>query len=121
MGQVIKLNSYLGDDSDRLPHSIRTLVPVEFAVGHSDRDSCVALLARYGFDTLHIRLIKNAPIVVVYLIPISDAIRLNKMILEKESLGEFEMGRRMDLIQMLENINPNLMDSIWESLSAGKS
>ncbi|MFM1896296.1 MAG: hypothetical protein RLZZ385_1370 [Pseudomonadota bacterium] len=121
MGQVIQFSQYQGLDAVAASQQRNTLVPIEFAVGDSDRDYCMTQLARFGVTTLHLKLVGHDPEVLLYLMPIGDAIRFNKLLLDKESLCEFELGRRIDLIQMLENINTNLMDSIWDSLSASKA
>ena len=50
-------------------------------------------------------MINSDPNDLLYLLDIDDAIWLNKQILEQESICEKEITHRIDLIQMLENVN----------------
>ena len=52
------------------------------------------------------------------LIGVGDAILLNKNILANEEISEEEIERRIDLIQMMENMNFVGIDSLWESFSS---
>lgn len=45
---------------------------------------------------------------------VKDAIWLNKKILEFEELSDEEIAHRIDLIQMLENVNLAMMESLWD-------
>ncbi|HAS48948.1 MAG TPA: hypothetical protein DCS33_06635, partial [Gammaproteobacteria bacterium] len=53
-----------------------------------------------------------------YLIGVADAISLNKEILAKEDISDEEIEHRIDLIQMMENMNFAGMDSLWESFTS---
>ena len=48
----------------------------------------------------------------------ADAISLNKEILAKEDISDEEIERRIDLIQVMENMNLAGMDSLWESFTS---
>ncbi|MBT5718780.1 hypothetical protein N9329_04160 [Gammaproteobacteria bacterium] len=48
----------------------------------------------------------------------ADAISLNKEILAKEDISDEEIEHRIDLIQMMENMNFAGMDSLWESFTS---
>lgn len=48
---------------------------------------------------------------------IKDAIWLNKKILEFEELSDEEIAHRIDLIQMLENVNLAMTESLWDSFT----
>ena len=64
-----------------------------------------------------VRRVTEEPEALLYLIGVKDAIRLNKRILELESISEEEIARRIDVIQMLENVNLSMMDSLWASFT----
>ena len=64
------------------------------------------------------RSVNDDPSALLYLIGVGDAILLNKKILAGEEVSEEEIERRIDLIQMMENMNFVGMGSLWESLSS---
>jgi hypothetical protein len=75
-------------------------------------------MSTYGVSSLHVRSVNDDPSALLYLIGVGDAILLNKKILAGEEVSEEEIERRIDLIQMMENMNFVGMDSLWESLSS---
>lgn len=118
MGEVVRLAAYVRSLEVKTEADTQdTLVPLEFAVGLADRNSCIAKLADYGLETVHIRQMNNEPDTLLYLISLADALWLNKKILEKEDLAEDAIAFRIDLIQMLENINIPMMQSLWNSFT----
>lgn len=118
MGDVVELRHYQRPGSANEAEQAKdSLVPIEFAIGKGDRSRCLEKLAAYGIQSIHIRRITEEPEALLYLMTVQDAITINKMILEKEPLGDEEIARRIDVIQMLENINPVLLDSLWESFT----
>lgn len=118
MGEVVQLSDYRAPQTVELPEEIQdSLVPIEFAVGFNDRKKCLSKIAEYGIHSLHIRRVTEEPEALLYLIGVKDAIRLNKRILELESISDEEIVRRIDVIQMLENVNLSMMDSLWASFT----
>lgn len=114
MGQVIRFSEY--QKSRRIVSvESHSLIPVEFGVGVGDVAGCLALIARHGSGTLVVRPVDGASRDVVYLMRVSDAINLNKHRLETEDLSELQITACIDLIQLLENINTSLLESIWSS------
>lgn len=94
------------------------LVPIEFALGLTNREQCLAKISEYGVRSIHVRMVNDNPEAFLYLIGVRDAILINKKILDSDGLSEAEIAQRVDLIQMMENMNLSLMDSMWESLFA---
>ncbi|MBL4820032.1 MAG: hypothetical protein JKY98_03440 [Gammaproteobacteria bacterium] len=118
MGQVIRFSDH--QVSARRKHNRwqDSLVPVELALGVPDEDRCLATIARHGLCAVHPRVLSDGSEAVIYLITISDAIFLNKRILEVDQMDDERVGRCIDLIQMLENINDSLPENTWESISS---
>lgn len=118
MGEVVRLK-----DFQREPDAVieaapsDALVPIEFAVGMKDRNRCIAKLAEYGVGGIQVRQLNNSPEALVYMMSIQDALWLNKKILEVEELSEDGIAERIDLIQMLENIDLPMMRSLWCSIT----
>ena len=75
-------------------------------------------MSTYGVSSIHVRSVNDDPSALLYLIGVGDAILLNKKILAGEEVSEEEIERRIDLIQMMENMNFVGMGSLWESLSS---
>ena len=117
MGEVVKLAEYRQAKGDNTVTAQDSLVPIEFAVGFSDRNKCLGKIAEYGVRAIHIRMVKDEPDALLYLMGVKDAIWLNKKILEREAISDDEIAHRIDLIQMLENVNVPLMDSMWDSFT----
>ncbi len=118
MGQVVRLRDYQKSYSSESADAMRDgLVPIEFALGDSNRENCLAKIAEYGVHSIHVRMVNNKPDAFLYLIGVRDAIFINKKILEREEISEQEICQRVDLIQMMENMNLSPMDSVWESIS----
>lgn len=118
MGQVIRLSDYQKEFSSESADAMRDgLVPIEFALGSKSRELCLAKIAEYGVHSIHVRMVNDNPDSFLYLIGIRDAIYINKKILECEDISDLEISQRIDLIQMMENMNLNLMDSVWETIS----
>lgn len=119
MGEVVRLDNYRNQPFEEFAEEISdSQVPVEFAVGLSDRDACLAKLAEYGIHRISAHRVKSAPHAVLFMVGVRDAIWMNKRILEREDLNDDEIARRIDLIQMLENANLALMESLWLSFTS---
>ena len=123
MGDVIQLSEYRKATAARndIESVDDSLVPIEFAVGLSSRDKCLGKIAEYGVQALHIRRVTDEPEALLYLMGVKDAIWLNKKILELEELSDEEIEQRIDVIQMLENVNLAMMESLWDSFTCGGS
>lgn len=93
------------------------LVPLQFGVGFDEIDLCLAKLAEYGITSIHRRELKHRPDSTLYFITVADALCVNIKILEHEQLSEQVVRQRVDLMQMLENVNPWLMEGIWDSFT----
>lgn len=119
MGEVVQLSNYRKTDaeSDQIDKIQDSLVPIEFAVGLNTRERCLSKIAEYGVQALHIRRVNDEPEALLYLIGVKDAIWLNKKILELEELNDEEIAHRIDVIQMLENVNLSMMESLWNSFT----
>jgi len=122
MGEVVQLQPY-GSEEARAQRVIRAdaLVPVEFAIGIQDRDAAMARLSYYGVNTFTQRCLKGNPSGSLCMVTVAEAISVNKKILEHEELCLEDIGDRIDLIQMLENINIPMMQSLWGSITDGSS
>jgi len=118
MSNVINMSDYREKLATESSEAMRDgLIPVEFAMGINDRAACMEKLTKYGVDSVHVRMVNNEPSALLYLIGVSEAIWLNKKILEKEDISDEEIERRIDLIQMMENMNFAGMDDLWKSFS----
>lgn len=118
MGEVVQFSDYQAAQKKNANDSMKdSMIPIEFAVGSNDRNECLSKIAEYGIRAIHIRMLNDEPDALLYLIGVKDAIWLNKKVLEREELSEEEIVNRIDLIQMLENVNPVLMDRLWESFT----
>ena len=118
MGEVVRLDSYRNRKFETYAEEINdSMVPVEFAVGFSDREVCLAKIREYGIRNIVSHQLTEQPQTVFHLIGVRDAIWLNKKILEREDISDDEITRRIDLIQMLENANLGLMDGLWRSFT----
>lgn len=118
MGEVVSLDKYRSQRFNSYVEEINdSMVPVEFAVGFSDRETCLEKVRSYGIRDINTHQVKDQPDTVLHLIGVRDAIWLNKKILEREDINDEEIARRIDLIQMLENANLGLMDGLWRSFT----
>lgn len=118
MGDVVQLSDYQKAFNNESADALRDgLIPVEFALGDKDRESCLAKISEYGVHSIHVRMVNAKPDAFLYLIGVRDAIYINKKILECEDISDDEIEQRIDLIQMMENMNLSLMDTVWESIS----
>lgn len=118
MGEVVRLKDFQNRAALHAEPEVNdSMVPIEFAVGFSERNLCIAKLAEYGVGGIQVRMIKSEPDALVYLISVKEALGLNKKILELEELSEDDIASRIDLIQMLENINLPMMESLWNSFT----
>lgn len=119
MGDVVQLNDYreAAAEVGRVQSVQDSLVPIEFAAGPGTRELCLSKIAEYGVQALHIRRVNDEPEALLYLMGVKDAIWLNKKILELEELSDDEIAHRIDVIQMLENMNLSMMESLWESFT----
>ena len=95
----------------------KSLVPLQFGVGFAEIDTCLAKLAQYGVTSVHRRELKHHLDSTLHFITVADALWLNNEILEYEQLSEQVIRQRVDLMQMLENVDPWLMEGIWDSLT----
>ncbi len=119
MSNVINMSDYRKKLASESSDAIRDgLIPIEFAMGIGDRSKCLDRIAKYGISSIHVRMVNDEPGTLLYLIGVGDAIDLNKQILASEEISEEEIERRIDLIQMMENMNFVGMDSLWESFSS---
>ncbi len=122
MGEVVRFSDYQKTQIDEsVKPGLESLVPIEFAVGFEDRKQCIVKIAKYGVQAIHIRMLNDEPETLLYFIGVTDAIWLNKKILELEELSEEEIIKRIDLIQMLENADLPLMHYMWESFTRQSS
>ena len=122
MGEVVRFSDYQKPESHESAASMQDChVPIEFAVGFKNRKQCIVKIARYGVQAIHVRMVNDEPATMLYFIGVEDAIDLNKKILEFEELSEEEITKRIDLIQMLENVDLPLMHNMWESFTQQSS
>jgi len=118
MSNVVNMNDYRKKIASQSSDAIRDgLIPIEFAIGINDRELCLDKMATYGVSSIHVRSVNDEPGALLYLIGVGDAILLNKQILANEEISDEEIERRIDLIQMMENMNFVGMDSLWESFN----
>lgn len=119
MGVVVQLSDYRLDaeQPDSNCGADESFVPVEFAVGFTARSECLAKLAEYGLHSIETRQVNSEPDALLYLLRVSDAIWLNKRILERENLSDEAIAKRIDIVQMLENLDLTLMQSLWASFT----
>ena len=114
MGTLIRFSDY--QRNSKIPSSeSHSLIPVEFGLGVGDLKECMSLIARHSRGTVQVRPVSDTSDEVVYLIRVCDAIALNKHLLETVELSDEGITHCIDLIQMLENINTSLLESIWSS------
>lgn len=119
MNNVVNMSDFRKKLASQSSDAIRDgLIPIEFAMGINDREQCLEKLSLYGVSSIHVRSVNDEPGALLYLIGVGDAILLNKKILASEEISEAEIERRIDLIQMMENMNFVGMDSLWESFSS---
>lgn len=95
------------------------LIPIELGTGIDDRREALDKIAEYQLRAIDVRMISDQPMGLLYLMSIKDAITLNMNMLEHEDLSNEQIGIRIDLIQLLENTDPALVDSLWESFTRG--
>ena len=115
MGTVIQFSDYQHTTTDSACDN-DSLIPVEFGVGLGDFAQCMALIARHGNGAVTVRPVRDDSSEVVYLMRVRDAIALNKRLLETVELSDQDITRCIDLIQLLENINTSLLETIWSSI-----
>jgi len=119
MNNVVNMKDYRKQIASKSSDAIRDgLIPIEFAIGINNREQCLDKMSIYGVSSIHVRSVNNDPEALLYLIGVGDAILLNKKILASEEISEEEVERRIDLIQMMENMNFVGMESLWESFSS---
>lgn len=117
MGVVVQLNDYRNNTADIDDAVADSYVPIEFAVGLSDREKCLQKIADHGIESIQIRRLKNEPDSLIYLLSVKDALWLNKKILEREELSDDDIEKRIDIIQMLENLDLNLLENLWSAFT----
>jgi hypothetical protein len=119
MSDVLNMKDYRKKIPKESSDAIRDgLIPIEFAIGINNTEQCLDKMSTCGVSSIHVRSVNDDPSALVYLIGVGDAILLNKKILAGEEVSEEEIERRIDLIQMMENMNFVGMDSFWESFSS---
>lgn len=118
MGDVVRLDRFRAQQFSEFAAEISdSLIPIEFAVGEPDRLACLDRLAAYGIRGVIRQRLNAHPETELLFIGVRDAIWLNKKILEREDISDDEIARRIDLIQMLENTNLVLLESLWQSFT----
>ena len=121
MGEVVQLSEFRRAPDKQVsqvaPAASDGLIPIEFAVGFSEREQCLQKIAQYGVRAIHVRSVHNRPEALLYFIAVEDAIWLNKKILELEEISDEEVAQRIDLIQLMENMDLALLDSLWASFT----
>lgn len=119
MSNVVNMSDYRSNLAAESANALRDgLVPVEFALGIKSREKCLSKISEYNVGSVHVRVVNDEPGALLYLIGVSDAIRLNKKIIETEDISDDEIKERIDLIQVMENMKFSLMDNLWESISS---
>lgn len=122
MGKVVRFADFQQKSDQQLESAVTDgLVPIEFGVGFSERHLCLAKLAEYGFSGIEMRQLTNSPDALVCMVSIQNALQLNRQILELEELSDEAIAQRIDLIQMLENIDLPMMKSLWCSITGDAS
>ncbi|MCG8413696.1 MAG: hypothetical protein MI746_05695 [Pseudomonadales bacterium] len=117
MSNVIQLSEYRQRVKNISSEAMRDgLVPLEVALAEADTEKCLQKLSKYGLSSVHVRSVKDYPSRDIYFVGLKEAIWVNKKILQHESATEAETTLRIDLIQMLENLDFTLMDRMWESI-----
>jgi len=117
MGQVLRMIDYRRQTPATWEQdACNGLIPVELGTAASDCSAALRIIEDYGIDDIQAHRIAGGSNSLVYLMWITDAIRLNKMILDQEELEDAEVARRIDLIQMLENADMSLLNRFWQSL-----
>ncbi len=118
MGKVVQLSDYRETVQQKLvPVAADSKVPIQFALGKQDRRECLQILARYGVSSIEVRRVHEQEDVALLLVSVLEAIWLNKRILEREDLSDDEIAAHIDIIQMLENIDPEIMEKLWASFT----
>lgn len=119
MSNVVNMSDYRNKIANETSDAIRDgLIPIEFAIGIGEREKCMNKMAEYGVSSIHVRNVSKEHGSHLYLIGVGDAILINKKILANEEICEEEIERRIDLIQLMENMNFVGMDDLWESFSS---
>lgn len=126
MGKIVELSDYRETlyqqpayyrSSETVPLGGDSEVPVEFAAGNPDRQACLQVLAEYGIDSVQERRVREGGDAIFHMISVTDAIRLNKQILEREDLTDEEIASHIDVIQMLENLDLSMLERLWSSFT----
>lgn len=117
MGEVVQLRHHV-DERAPINRDSRedALVPVEFAVGMADRGAAIARLSYFGVRNFKHQSLKSNPAISLCMVSVADAISVNKKMLEHEDLSLDDIRVRIDLIQMLENIDVPMMQGLWKSI-----
>jgi hypothetical protein len=122
MGEVVWLKETNKRVASPVQHLVNdSMAPMKFAVGFAECNRCIAKLAEYGVDRVQVQMIKDKPGALVNLVRVEDALWLNKQILELEDLCEKDIADRIDLIQMLENINLPMIESLVDCFTGKTS
>ncbi|MEX2131795.1 MAG: hypothetical protein WD772_09930 [Pseudohongiellaceae bacterium] len=115
MGNIIRLCDYKSRELTPTTFEHNCLIPIEFGAGNGDFFRCMELIANFGNGAVQVRPVSDDTHELVYLMRVGDAIVLNKRLLEEDELTDQEIAERIDLIQMLENINASLLENIWNA------
>ena len=118
MGDVVQLRDFRFEEEISL-RMIKSdaLVPVEFGAGLADRQECLLKIAEMGIRRVEVHQLKGETGASFCMMSINDAIWLNKKLLECEELSDDEIANRIDLIQMLENANPTMLEAMWKAFT----
>lgn len=115
MGDVVQLEKFRQRVNNLSLDAMRDgLVPVEVALAEADPEACLEKLGDYGVGGVHVRSVSNYPHRELYFIGLREAIWVNRKILELEDISEEEVLQRMDLVQMMENLDFSLLDQMGE-------
>ncbi len=116
MGEVVQLRGYRFEEEVSV-RAVKAdaMIPVEFGTGMTDRQQCLKKLAESGIRRVAVHQLQAQPGSSLVMMSLQDAIWFNKKLLANEELSDSEIADRIDLIQMLENSNPAVLDAMWKS------
>ncbi|MDD9891243.1 MAG: hypothetical protein OXU66_05100 [Gammaproteobacteria bacterium] len=118
MGQVVKLSDFCRARAAPVePAGNDRLVPIELASGIMGRAESLAKITEYGLRVVHVHQSNDDPNKFTCLMSVSDAIWMNKNILEQEPASDQEIADRIGLIQLLENMDFSMTENLWESFA----
>ena len=92
------------------------LIPLQLALDETDIEKCFAQVVRYGRCAVIPRANPSDAGKILFLIQISDALDINRQLLELEDDDSPAVARRIDHIQLLENSQHSLLGRVWDHL-----